>query len=279
MVKQQCIVRIRSAYPYLSEKEKKIADFALKYPEELIHSSINQVSERLQLADATVFRFCKRLGFKGFQEMKITLASEVSQVNNKQEKIFEADVELDVAEKIFRDNIRTLEDTLNILDSDAFKEAVRLLSGAEKVVFFGVGGSGVVAQDAFRKFVRTGLLTYVSIDAHFQLIAASQLNNRDVAVFISHSDTNKQLLKVAKVAHCNHCSIVGITGYMKSPISQYADVSLHTASFASDHCLDTLASRAAQLTLIDALFVNVMKIRKEKSAESLQRMHDALAKK
>ncbi|MES8790479.1 hypothetical protein U6O01_12330, partial [Cutibacterium acnes] len=74
---KNCLGQIRSHYARLSEKEKKIADYILNNPENIIHSTINDVAEDLNVADATVFRFCKRIGFKGFQAMKITLAAEI----------------------------------------------------------------------------------------------------------------------------------------------------------------------------------------------------------
>ncbi|RYL95701.1 MurR/RpiR family transcriptional regulator [Sporolactobacillus sp. THM7-4] len=278
MVKHQCMIRIQSAYPHLSEKERKIADYILKNPEETIHSSINQVSARLSVADATVFRFCRRLEFKGFQEMKITLASDIAQDRRLEQSgsRYKSDEVMGLAEDVFRANIRTLENTLQIMNSTLFRKSVEILSRSEKIAFFGSGGSSLVAQDAFRKFVRAGILTYAPTDDEFQMLTVSQLTARDAAVFISYSSADKQLLQVVKAAQTKGCPTIGITGFMKSSLGERVDVSLHTVSVETEFRPESLVARAAQLTLIDALFVSVAKARQKKRTPPVDRFEDVL---
>ncbi|MFT7791491.1 UNVERIFIED_CONTAM: MurR/RpiR family transcriptional regulator, partial [Escherichia coli] len=103
---QNCLGKIRSYYARLSEKEKKIADYILENPEKIIHSTINELAEDLGVADATVFRFCKRIGFKGYQAMKIALASEVIEpIQQIHEEISENDSVKTVTEKVFKSNV------------------------------------------------------------------------------------------------------------------------------------------------------------------------------
>ncbi|RYL93567.1 MurR/RpiR family transcriptional regulator [Sporolactobacillus sp. THM19-2] len=270
MTQQQCLIRIQSAYPHLSEKEKRIADYILNDPEETVHSSINQVSARIKVADATVFRFCRRLEFKGFQEMKIVLAADIAKSRHlEQEKVrFDGDEEMLLADHVFRDNIRTLENTFQILNSDHFKQAVSILSGARRIAFFGSSGSAMMAQEAHRKFVRAGMMTFAPSDNEFQMLSASQLGERDAAVFISYSASDKHLLQVARTAKSKMSPTIGLTGFMKSALSDLMDVSLHTVSVSADYRSESYVARAAQLTLIDALFVNVMRrVRKDRHNE------------
>jgi DNA-binding MurR/RpiR family transcriptional regulator len=270
MTQQQCLIRIQSAYPHLSEKEKRIADYILNDPEETVHSSINQVSARIKVADATVFRFCRRLEFKGFQEMKIVLAADIAKSRHlEQEKVrFDGDEEMLLADHVFRDNIRTLENTFQILNSDHFKRAVSILSGARRIAFFGSSGSAMMAQEAHRKFVRAGMMTFAPSDNEFQMLSASQLGERDAAVFISYSASDKHLLQVARTAKSKMSPTIGLTGFMKSALSDLMDVSLHTVSVSADYRSESYVARAAQLTLIDALFVNVMRrVRKDRHNE------------
>jgi len=275
---QNCLGKIRSYYARLSEKEKKVADYILENPDKIIHNTINEVAEDLQVADATVFRFCKRIGFKGYQAMKIALASEIIEpIQQIHEEISENDNEKTVADKIFHSNIRTLENTLQILDATSIQKAVGLLMKAKRVEFYGTGGSNVVAMDAFHKFVRTGIKAFAFIDTHFQLMSASQLGENDVAVVISHSGTNKDTLNVLKTAKKNGAKTIGITSYPKSPICQYSDVALFTSSEETEYRSEALSSRIAQLSLIDALYVNIMILNKEKAAHSLGKVREAIS--
>lgn len=260
MTERQCMIRIQSAYPHLSDKERKIADYILSHPEETINSSINQVSARISVADATVFRFCRRLEFKGFQEMKIVLAADIAknrQIEQEKSK-YQNDETMSLAEHVFQDNIRTLENTFQILNSKAFNKAVDLLSEAERVAFFGSSGSVTIAQEAHRKFVRAGIMTYAPSDGEFQMLSASQLTSKDVAVFISYSASDKHLLQVARTAETAGCPTIGLTGFMKSTLGDMMDVSLHTVSVPTDFRSESYVARAAQMTLVDALYANVI---------------------
>lgn len=275
---QNCLSKIRSYHVKFSEKEKKIADYILKNPENIIHNTINEVAEDLGVADATVFRFCKRLGFKGYQAMKIALASEImTPMQQIHEEITEQDDEKHIAEKIFRSNIRTLEHTLQILDKNSLKKAVDLILAANRVNFYGTGGSAVIAMDGYHKFVRTGIATFAFIDSHFQLMSASQLTPNDVAVVISHSGSNRDTINILKVAKENGAKVIGITSFPKSPIGQDSDVALFTSSEETEYRSEALASRIGQLSLIDALYVNVMVLNKAKANHTLEKVRNAIS--
>lgn len=273
-----CLGKIRSYYARFSEKEKKIANYILDTPDKIIHSTINEVAEDLNVADATVFRFCKRIGFKGYQAMKIALASEIiTPIKQIHEEITEQDNEKTISEKVFKSNIRTLENTLQIIESDSIQKAVELLHHAERVEFYGTGGSAVIAMDAYHKFIRTGLKAFAFLDSHFQLMSASQLTKNDVAVIISHSGANKDTIDILNTANENGAKTIGITSFPKSPISQNVDVALYTSSDETEYRSEALASRIAQLSLIDALYVNLMILNKEKAKTALDKIRGAIS--
>lgn len=273
-----CKHRIKASYTSFREKEKKIADYILEHPEEIIHSTISQVADNLDVAEATVFRFCKKIGFKGYQAMKIALASEVvTGMKDIHETIQEGDDEKQVAEKVFRSNIVTLEDTLSVMDGESFKKAVQLLLNANRVEFYGNGGSGVIAMDAHHKFMRTGIPTIAYSDSHFQVMSASQLTEKDLVVLISHTGTNRDILHALEVAKEQGVPTIGITTLAKSPLSEGVDVPLYTVSKETDFRSEALSSRLAQLSIIDALYVNVSIGRKDLMQKSIKKMRKAIS--
>ncbi|GGC85609.1 RpiR family transcriptional regulator [Thalassobacillus devorans] len=272
--------RIRSSYQQFSEKEKQIADYIISEPEKIVHSSINQVADDLKVADATVFRFCKRLGFKGYQALKIALASElVSPIKDIHEEINEKDSEMDIMKKVFQANINAIEYTREIQNEKNFTKALDIITNAKQIHFYGNGGSGVAALDGQHKFMRSGLPSHAYTDTHLQLMAASQLTNEDAALFISHTGTNKDLLEVVDVAKQNGVPTIGITNYAKSPFSKAVDVSLYTVSPETGYRSEALASRLAELSIIDALYVNYSVKRKEQSQEAMAKMRKAISRK
>lgn len=270
--------RIRGAYSTLSKKEQRIADYILKQPEKIIHHTINQVADDLDVAESTVFRFCQRVGFKGYQALKIALASDVvAPLQDIHEDITETDTALEIAEKIFSTNGKTIESTRQILEGASLEKTVELFLGARRIEFFGSGGSAVIALDAYHKFVRSGLQVSAILESHMQLMSASQLTTADVAVVISHSGASKETLDIAKLLKEKGVPMIAITNYAKSPLSKLADVSLYTVSQETAFRSEALASRIAELSLIDALFTAVMMRRGEAARASLQQMREAIS--
>ncbi|NWO13783.1 MurR/RpiR family transcriptional regulator [Virgibacillus sp.] len=277
-VNQHGLARIRSNYSRLSEKEKKIADYILQHPKTIIHHTINQIADELEVADSTVFRFCQRVGFKGYQALKIALAAEMATpVTDIHEKIQAGDDVGTVSEKVFRSNMNTLEDTFKVIDQKALHEAVAALIVAEKVEFFGIGGSAIVSIDAYHKFLRSGMQVHANLDAHMQLMAASQLRAKDVAVIISHSGSTKDIMDILHVLRDKNVTIIAITNFAKSTLSKQADILLYTVSDETEFRPEALSSRIAELTLIDALYTNVMLAKGESAQQALQDMRKAIA--
>ncbi|GAA0614545.1 MurR/RpiR family transcriptional regulator [Virgibacillus siamensis] len=275
---QHCLASIRSNYGKFSDKEKSIADFILENPQNIIHHTINQVSEELGVAESTVFRFCQRVGFKGFQALKIALAAEVvTPIKDIHEKINEEDSIGTVSEKVFRSNIKTIEDTLHIQDETVIEGAVEAILKASKVHFFGSGGSAVVAMDAYHKFIRSGIDINVNLDAHMQIMAASQLTSEDLAILISHSGSTKDLLDILQVLKENNVTTIAVTNFAKSPLTKVADINLYTVAEETDFRSEALSSRIAQLTIIDALYTNVMIANNEAGQEALQNMRRGIS--
>lgn len=269
---------IRSNYGKFSEKEKKIADYILQDPQKIIHHTINQVADELNVAESTVFRFCQRVGFKGYQALKIALAAEiVTPMKDIHEKISDGDSVGMVTEKVFRSNVKTLEDTLHIMDSHIMEKVVETILKADRIFFFGSGGSAVVALDAYHKFIRSGLNVNSTLDAHMQLMAASQLTKKDVAILISHSGSTKDILDVLQVLKDKEVKIISITNFAKSPLTKEADIALYTVAEETDFRSEALSSRIAQLSIVDALYTNIMIARKDLGNKALKNMRNAIS--
>ncbi|WP_158175307.1 MurR/RpiR family transcriptional regulator [Heyndrickxia camelliae] len=264
-MRQNCLPTIRSIYSKLSEKEKKIADYILEHPELVIHQTINEVADYLQLADATVFRFSKRVGYKGFQAMKIALASEFidSEPNN---IISKANTEESKSptELLFKTTIHSLEKTYERLDNNALSKAVEIILTANRVQFFGSGPSAILALDTFYRFSNAGINASAFLETQFQLLTATQLNKNDAAIVIAQSDTNQETLSILEAIKKTGATIITITDTSKSPINLNADIALY--SFTDEiHEAGILSLRSAQLVLLDVLYMNTVSMMKQKS--------------
>ncbi|MDV2582192.1 MurR/RpiR family transcriptional regulator [Alkalibacillus haloalkaliphilus] len=277
---KQVLNLIRGSMSQFSEKEQRIAKHILRNPQLIIHTTINQVADDLDIAEATVFRFCKRLGFKGYQAMKIALASEVVEpIVDVHEEISEDDTTIEVTNKVFQSNIDAIERTGDIQDEEAIQIVVDKLSHYKNAYFYGNGGSSIVAQDAQHKFIRLGINAHAYTDSHLQLMSASQLNDQCVAFFISHTGANVDILDTVEVAKEKGAYTIAITNYAKSPLSNAVDLPLYTVSEETEYRTEALSSRIAELSIIDSLYVNYHIQNLDEAKNSINEMRKAISKK
>jgi DNA-binding MurR/RpiR family transcriptional regulator len=258
LMTQNCLGTIHSQYHKFSEKEKMIADYILKKPELVIHRTINEVADDLNIADATVFRFSKRIGFKGFQAMKIALASEVMTRSQTEQKEAPVEEEDSLTEKIFNATIRTLQKTLELNNQDSIKKAVDLIRRSNRVEVYGTGNSALMAMDGFQKLLNSGIRAFSYQDPHYQLLSAARLTRDDAAIIISHSGSNKETMNILKTAKDAGAKTVGITAFPKSPLSLNVDIPLYTSLEETESISAAFASQMAQISLINALCLNIL---------------------
>lgn len=274
-------LKIKSIYRDISRKEQQIADYILHYPERIIHQSIGDLSRQLGMAESTVFRFCQRLGYKGYKEFKIDLATFKKQENPLEHEIYEGisaeDSAKGIAKKVFEANRQALKDTVELLDEANIEAAIKLLINSRQVLFFGVGGSNVIAMDAYHKFLRSPLDVSCETDSHIQLMRAARMTEQDCAVLISHSGQSHDILQIAGQAKKSGAKLLVITSFLLSPLAELADLCLLSTSKEVEFRPEALASRITQLSIMDALFVNVMYANRKASEQSLDMIREAIA--
>ena len=273
------LLHIRSAYPTFRPAERKVADAILENPGQVIHLSITDLAGEAGVSDATVVKFCKRLGYKGFQEFKILLAQDVV---IKQAPIY-GEIELDddvdtIKEKIFQANITALQDTAQVLSKNELEPAVQAIGDAGEIHFYGMGASGIVALDAEQKFSRIGLRASAFVDAHAQLTRAALLEPGDVAVGLSYSGETLEVVEVLEAARSAGALTIAITNYSASAVADAADLVLLTASQEDILRSGAISSRIAQLSVIDTLFIAVALVDFGQSKKSIERTKNVLSR-
>lgn len=252
-------LRVQSVLPDISKKnEKKIYDFIETNPREIIHMSVADAAETCGVSEAAIVRYAQKLGYKGYQAMKISIAQETIEPERQiYGQLTKEDTIPTIADKIIESNIQSLKDTGEVLSRDSIDQAVNLILGCRRLLFFGVGGSGCIAMDGQHKFLKIGYLSMAFTDSNLQAMSASVLSDKDVVVSISHSGASKDILTAMDIARQAGAKTVAITNFAKSPIVERADVVLYTSSNETAFNSDALSSRIAELTIIDMLYIGV----------------------
>ncbi len=276
---EHTLSRIRSLYTALGRGEKKIADWLLEHPADLISLSISEVAAVCGCGDATVIRFAKRLGLSGYQELKINIARELGSSITGNLAFSADDTVMDVYNKHITDIKITLDDTRQFLNPDSLKSAVDALVGAKTIAIIGLGNSAPVAQDAAHKFLRAGLPASAYSDNHMQMIIASHLGPGDVVLAVSHSGSSLDIISALEQAKSRGATTICITNHGKSPILKYCDYPLFTNAQETKYSILAMTSRIAQLAIIDTLYTYIVLTGGEAFSQAIHSTESALESK
>lgn len=253
--------RIRASIPALPPAEQRVAKLVLADPRSFASLPVAELAERSHVSKPTVVRFCRSVGYDGLADFKLKLAGSVNEgVPFVHRSVDVDDKAGDLIVKVVDNAVSALLKYRNDAASHAFERAIAALSEAgkqgRKIEFYGVGNSGIVAQDAQHKFFRLGVNAVAYSDGHVQVMAATMLGLGDCAVIISNSGRSRDLLDAAEIAKKKGATTIVITA-SGSPLVQHAQILL-----AADHPEDydrysPMVSRLLHLIVIDILTTGV----------------------
>lgn len=271
------IYTIKSKYANLSVKEKKIADFILEHPKESVNPSIEELAERIGISESTMVRFARKLGYTGYQRFRIALARETIPSNEQVFEIGFSELE-DPIDTVFKNAQDTLNQTYKTINRAALQQVGKQFSEARNIYLMGLGGSNILALDAYHKLIRTGLNCQYAADFHMQLMLASQSSEDDVALIISHTGSGFDTLAIAEEFRNNNCPIAVLTSNSRSPLAKMAENVLHITTGTSPLVSESFSARIVSLTIIDILYVEVLERMKNMGVENLNKMRNVIAK-
>jgi DNA-binding MurR/RpiR family transcriptional regulator len=264
-----CLVRISSVKKW-PPSQNLIPKYILDNPRLAYTRGIEELAKEIGTSTASITRFCKRLEYEGFADFKRALLVDIiSSPEDIHTEITLKDSMSTLIQKVFNTATQTLKNTLAITESRTLNKAVDFIIRARKVDIYGVGGSGIVAQDTNHKFITIGINSTSLIDSHLQAMSASLLDKNCVAIGISHSGSTPETLRALRLAKEVGAKTICVTNQRHSKIVEYSDFSLFTASHESTVVGIPVASRVAQITLLDSLFVGVAMKKYEDSLENV----------
>lgn len=208
--------RIYALKNIATNKEEKLIEGLEKIqPDKLVYMSITELASQLKVAEATVVRFCKKLGYNGFQDFKLSLSKELGTDSQK-------DVSSAV-KRIAKQMTDAITETSLGMDYDKCLEIAKLLVNARKIGAFGVGNSAVTAMEISNVLARIGINVTMTPDPHLQAMITSNMGELDAVILISVSGSTKDIIDVADIARKNGVKIIVITCYDRSPLAKYGD--------------------------------------------------------
>lgn len=249
-------LQTKTIYNTLTVSYKKLANFIFETPEFILQNSILDVAAACDVAEATVSRFCRLLGYKGYHDFKIAVAKSLSE--NGTNDLLHEPISLDApvqttAQHLLAIHTQALNETNLLISEENLKKAVELLVSAKRIMFLGMGSSLISAMEVYNKFLRVTPNVSINLESHMQMRAASLLSKEDVAVIISHSGSTREIVDMAKKAKEHDAKVICVTRYKKSPLTKHSDVTLLYSSdeqLVYDQSISGLPGRNYLLTLL-----------------------------
>lgn len=254
---------LQKTYPKLTKSEKKIADYILSNMDSIVYSTMHDIRNETEVGDATIMRFCHKLGFSGFSDLKIEIAKDdfTKHYETKDEKYYDQTL----------DNLKNaLDSTRYLINDQHLTKAIQQITKAKYLYIFGVGSSGNTCMMLEKMFLRVGVHSKALIDPHYQAQSASLLSEEDVVIGFSLSGETKDTYDSLKIAKDNGAKIIAVTNYLSSPIAGLGDIVLQTSvkEFLNGGSLE---GNFSQLYLCDVLVrgyekenqINVLKLREK----------------
>lgn len=253
------ITRIKSAYNQLTKAEKKVADYILANPKAVLFMSITDLAEACDVGDTSVFRFCKTMELKGYQEFKMMLSLSIGEAQEEMDQFTGNNISIedsfsDVAKKVLNTNINALMETYSLIREEDIDRTITLLNRSRRIFFFGVGASMLTAMKAMNKFLRIENKVFCIQDTHMQAMAAATMSAEDTAVLFSYSGATKDTIHVAQVAKKVGANIICITRFVKSPLSTQADITLLSGANEGPLQGGSTSAEISQLFLVDLIY-------------------------
>ena len=256
----------------LRKSEAKVDTYVLAHANDVIKMRIVDLAAKSEVSEPTVIRFCRALGFDGFQSFKLQLAQQLGLGSvYTQFAVDDNDTVADLGNKVFDTTIGSLLTVRDELNPEVLEQAINTISNARRVEFYGFGASGSVAADAQHKFFRLQLSTAAYTDPHIQHMSAISLSTEDVVVAISQSGETQALLQSVTLAREAGAKVIGVAPQNTS-LSHQCSIPIYVNMEEDLQSFTPVSSRIAHLVVIDVLATGVARHRKPLLKEHLKRL-------
>ncbi len=256
---QDAVQFLTEHYNELTDSEKKLTDYIISNIDSAIFMTVKTLASSSGVSVATVVRLTQHLGFDGYKDFRLYLASHNSIkrdfILDFEDKATDAKSQIN---KVLTASIDSIQLTLDTIDYETLEKSANLISNASRILFFGLGTSYIVCCDAMLKFQRVGKTVFTACDLHSATVILSSFKKNDLVIGISHSGKNKDTCSIMKLAKQLKIKTIALTTFLNSPICKYSDYLLYTKTRESPLHKIAITSRISQFSVIDALFMTYL---------------------
>lgn len=276
---QSVVGTICSSYDSYFDAEKKIADCIIERKEDVIEMTVAELAKASGTSDATVSRFCRRCGFKGFQHLKMSLAREVLEERGKSIQVSNDILREDISQSlqnILANKVAELTQTVSMMEPKKLEEILACLEAAGTVQVAAVGNTIPVALDFSFKLNQLGIPAVSGTIWETQIAYTLNMKKGDVVVVISNSGMSRRLLTLVEGAKENGVTVISVTNSPESPVAAASDYHITTATREKLLLDEFCFSRVSATMVVEVLYL-LLSAGKTDSYESIRRHEIAIS--
>lgn len=265
----------------MAPAQRRLAHYLIEHSSTAPDLTITDLAEEAGVSVGTISGLCRRLGLRGYQDLRLGIAREAVSVPTGSLGTSQAEMEApgplaSAADRVFGAGVEALTMTARQLDPGRVAEAAASITRARRVEWVGVGSGGLVAAEGALKLRKLGIDSVAHIDGHQQVMSAALLGDQDVLIVVSHSGRTMDVLESVQVARERGAAVIAITGVAASPLARRAHVVLPTVSYDTAFQVEPMASMLAQLAMVHMLFLVLLEAGGSAAEERLARTQQAL---
>lgn len=270
---------LKKNYKNNSKNEKKIIDFIIENPINVLKMTLKEFSQTIFLGEATILRFLKKKFNCGYSEFKLLLSASLQEEKTTSEdfildkSISLDDTTLDIAKKIQFMSNKLLKDTIYELNFNNIDKAVSLILNANKIIFVGTGFSNISAKNSCYKFMRIGFNCFNFSDPEVSKSFIRLLNKDDLVIAFSQNGVNIQTQSIVKLSNEKNLNIIGITIDPYSDFAKMCTIVLEHTKCENKLQGGSFLGSLSQMFIIEMLYTLVV-LKKEESIDIKRKIID-----
>ena len=255
--------RISALMPEFTNSEKKVASFILSEKQNVTNMTILDIAQGASVSEASVMRFCSRLGIRKLIDLRIEIAKDSDERKKSSANPIEA---------LDNDYIDVIHNTSSLIDPEKIAKCIDAIDSCQSLFFCGIATSGIAAVVGADSFLRMGVNARALTEGHYQMMGAAMMGSHDVLVALSLSGNTRDICEACQTAKDSGAVVIAITSYIGSQLSRIADIVLLTS--AKEDIIDggKITGCVSQLYVIDCLKRGYLARHGEASAEIKERL-------
>lgn len=275
---KMCLSAIKTEYENLTARERKTADYILNNYDDVVMMTTSELAEKAGVVKSVIVRFCKRLGFCGYTEFRLSLSRELAR-NEKfgfTPYIEKEDSAAAILDKIIAANVKTLHDTAEGIDREMLKSAVEAFANADKIYIYGIGTSAGMVCDFQYRLMQLGFMAFCFTDVANMKVSTINICENDAVIGISNSGRTVATVEALRLSRENGAKTVCLTSYPNSEIVKESDYPLVIKTDEIQYPTEAVSARIAHISVLDSIAVALSAKNYEASAKRAAKTRDLI---